>query len=151
MKIERTYSVRSGTLQPHQPSGSLTISSRIAADPHPLAESAVQPRLQRINRLTRWLDSSIRLPIGGVTVGWDSIIGLIPGVGDLITGSLSLWIINEARHLGVGRMVLARMLANAGIDMCLGSIPVIGDLFDATYKANTRNLKLLRRSIEPTA
>ncbi|MCR9199913.1 MAG: DUF4112 domain-containing protein [Planctomycetaceae bacterium] len=150
MKIERTYSVRSGTLQPHQPSGSMTISSLIAVDPAD-TKSASNARIHRINRLAHWLDSSIRLPIGGRTVGWDSIIGLLPGVGDLITGSLSLWIINEARRLGVRRTVLARMLVNTGIDVCLGSIPLLGDVFDATYKANTRNLKLLRRSIERIA
>ena len=108
---------------------------------------SVRNRLQRIDRLTEWLDASIPVPGLGMTIGWDTIIGLLPGVGDLATTAMSAWIINEARHLGVSKFTLARMMANTGADALIGSVPLVGDLFDAAFKANVKNLKLLRKSL----
>lgn len=108
----------------------------------------LRDRLQRIDRLTEWLDSSISVPGIGVKLGWDTIIGLLPGVGDLATTVMSAWIINEARRLGVSKFTLARMIANTGTDALIGSVPLVGDVFDAAFKANVKNLKLLRRSLQ---
>ena len=107
----------------------------------------VRDRLQRIDRLTEWLDASIPVPGIGIKVGWDTIIGLLPGVGDLATTAMSAWIINEARQLGVPKFTLARMIANTSADALIGSVPLVGDLFDAAFKANVKNLKLLRASL----
>lgn len=96
----------------------------------------------RLNRLAWWLDGSIRLP-GGLRIGLDGIIGLIPGIGDAITAALSSYIIAEAARMNVPPSVLARMGMNVLLDLAIGSIPVVGDLFDFVFKANNRNVRLL--------
>ncbi|WP_018275192.1 DUF4112 domain-containing protein [Teredinibacter turnerae] len=93
------------------------------------------------------LDKSIPLP-GGIRIGLDGVIGLIPGVGDFATGAISLWIIAQAKQLGVPKTVLARMIFNTFLDFTLGSIPLIGDLFDIAFKANMRNLELLQKHLD---
>ena len=90
------------------------------------------------------LDSSIPLP-GGYRVGLDGVIGLIPGVGDIIGGGLSTWIIYQAYKQGTPKVVIARMLVNVLIDAGLGSIPLLGDIFDFIWKANVKNAELLDR------
>jgi hypothetical protein len=101
-------------------------------------------RLQRVRSLAWLLDNSIPLP-GGFRIGLDPIIGLIPGVGDAIGALMSVFILNEARMLGAPRSVLMRMSGNVLIDTLIGAIPFAGDLFDAGFKANARNLALLER------
>ena len=107
----------------------------------------IEQRLQRLEQVTNWLDTAYRIPVIGYPIGWDTILGFIPGVGDLATGALALWIIREARELGVSKMTLARMLANTGLDTLVGTVPLFGDLFDATFKSNVRNLKLLKKEL----
>jgi hypothetical protein len=109
--------------------------------------SAASDSAARIARLRTWawlLDDVIPLP-GGFRIGLDPLIGLAPGLGDLIGAMLSLAIIVEATRIGVSKTVAARMLINVLIDALVGSIPIAGDLFDAGYKANRRNLELLER------
>lgn len=95
-----------------------------------------------IERLSWFLDESITLP-NGYKIGFDGFIGLIPGVGDFIGGLLSSVIIYKAHQLGMPRMILGRMIINMMIDTVVGSIPVLGDLFDFVWKANKRNTALL--------
>jgi hypothetical protein len=108
-------------------------------------------RAERLRRLGELLDNSIPVPGTNFRFGLDSIIGLVPGVGDLIGGALSAYIILEAAQLGVPRSLLARMGYNVLLDTLAGSVPVVGDLFDAGYKANLRNLDLLRDHVEKPA
>ncbi|APZ91468.1 DUF4112 domain-containing protein [Fuerstiella marisgermanici] len=110
-------------------------------------DASIHRRLRRVNRLGDWLDTAIRVPGTNYNIGWDTIIGLAPGIGDFVTAAMSAWIINEARHLGVSKFTLARMIANTGLDAVIGAVPVAGDLFDAAFKANVKNLKLLRKSL----
>lgn len=105
-------------------------------------------RIKRIETFSEWLDSAFEVPIIGYRVGWDTVIGLAPGVGDLATTAMSGWIINEARQLGVSRWTLLRMLANSGFDFLVGIVPIAGDLLDATFRSNIRNLTLLKAAIE---
>jgi len=93
------------------------------------------------------MDESIRLP-GGYRIGWDGIIGLVPGIGDVAGLTVSAYIIAESARLGASKSVLLRMSANAAIDAILGAIPVLGDLFDFTFKANRRNLHLLQSQLD---
>lgn len=108
-------------------------------------------RIRRMRRLARFLDTAIRVPGTRVRFGADSIIGLIPGAGDLLGGALSAYIIIEAAQLGIPRHLLLRMLANLGIDMAVGAVPLLGDIFDVAFKANRRNLDLVERHFDRLA
>ena len=97
----------------------------------------------RLRWLAAFLDDAIEIPGLKARVGWDAIIGLIPGVGDVASMGLSLYIVYEAKRLGTPRHVLAMMVANVAIDAAVGSIPALGDVFDMAFKANRRNLRLM--------
>ncbi len=102
-----------------------------------------QQTVRRLAALARMLDSSLGIPGTRIRFGLDAIIGLIPGIGDTVTALISLYIVNEARRLGVPRYKIARMLANVGIDAVIGAVPLLGDIFDVAWKANRRNVKIL--------
>lgn len=106
--------------------------------------------LQRLDRLAHLMDERFRIPGTRRRMGLDGLIGLIPGIGDLATGAISLYVVLEAWRLGASRLVIARMLANIGIDVAVGGVPLAGDLFDIAWKANRRNVELLRRHLERT-
>jgi hypothetical protein len=96
-----------------------------------------------------WLmDSSIGL--GPVSIGLDGIVGLIPGIGDLLTSMVGVWIVARAMKHGVPRPAILRMLVNLGIDALVGAIPVVGDLFDFAYKANLKNIQIYKESMSGT-
>jgi hypothetical protein len=103
--------------------------------------------LDRLERLAYWLDDRFRVPGTGFRVGLDGLVGLVPGVGDLVTNALTAYIVYQAWRLGIPRRVLLRMLANLGIDTLVGIVPVAGDLLDLGFKANRRNVRLLRRHL----
>ena len=107
----------------------------------------VGDRTKRVRLLGKLLDNSIAVPGTGWKIGLDPIIGLIPGVGDLIGALLSGYIILEAARAEVPTFTLARMLANVGIDTLVGAVPALGDVFDAAWKANTKNVALLERHL----
>lgn len=98
--------------------------------------------------VARLLDSAFVIPGLGVRVGWDSIVGLATGVGDVAGAIASLYIVNEARRLGAPRKVLLLMLGNIAIDTVVGAIPALGDIIDAAFKSNERNLKLIGVTID---
>lgn len=100
-------------------------------------------RLRRIHAIARLMDTAVRIPGTGIRFGADSVIGLIPGIGDAGGALIGLIIVNEARRLGVPNHKLIKMLGNVGIDAFGGSVPLIGDLFDVYFKANWRNLELV--------
>lgn len=100
-------------------------------------------RLRRIRGLARLMDRALRIPGTRFSFGADSVIGLIPGVGDLGAAAVSLFIVNEARRLGVPNDKLFKMLVNVGFDTVAGSVPLLGDVFDIYFKSNRRNLQLV--------
>jgi len=106
-------------------------------------------RIRRLRAIARFMDSSLAIPGLGVRVGIDPIVGLLPGVGDALTTLVSLYIVHEGYKLGASRSQIARMLGNIAIDLLIGSVPVLGDLFDFAFKANTANLRIL--GIDPDA
>lgn len=99
--------------------------------------------LTRLRRLTALFDSAFRIPGTSIRFGLDPIIGLIPGLGDMTSPVIALLILWQGARLRIPKVVLARMVLNAIIDAGLGSIPVIGDLFDFAWKSNDWNLSLL--------
>lgn len=102
-----------------------------------------QATLKQVNQLAWLLDSSIRIPFLNYRIGLDPLIGLIPGLGDMAGMLLSSYIVLQAVRLGAPRAVLTRMVLNIGIEAAVGVVPVLGDIFDATFKANVRNVQLL--------
>jgi hypothetical protein len=102
-------------------------------------------RIARLDMLANLLDTAFILPGTGIRFGFDAIIGLVPGIGDAITTLVSLYIVREARALGAPRHLIARMLANVAIDGVVGAVPFLGDAFDVFWRANRRNVALLRQ------
>jgi len=105
-------------------------------------------RLERLDALASLMDSAIVIPGTNIRFGADALIGLIPGIGDAITAGVSCLIILEARRMGAPRHVVARMIGNVALDGLVGAIPVVGDIFDVAFRANLRNMRLLRRHFE---
>lgn len=103
--------------------------------------------LARLDTLATLLDKAVRIPGTNIRFGLDALIGLIPGAGDLVSGLLSTWIIAEGGRLGASRTVMSRMLGNVLLDLAAGSVPVAGDAFDVAWRANSRNVELLRRHL----
>jgi len=110
---------------------------------------ADRPRgLAEMETIAWLLDNSIPVPGTGRRFGIDALIGFVPVVGDLLSGGIGLFVVWRASRLGLPRVVVARMLANSAVDIAIGAIPVIGDAFDLWFKANTRNLAIIRRHLE---
>lgn len=103
--------------------------------------------LNRIRKLSRLMDTSIRIPVIGFRIGIDPIIGLVPGAGDLVSTAFSAYIIFLATRFGIPRQDLAKMVFNVGLEAVVGTVPLIGDLFDAFYKSNIRNLAILEQHL----
>jgi hypothetical protein len=103
--------------------------------------------LNRIRKLSRLMDTSIRIPLTGFRIGIDPIIGLVPGAGDLISTAFSAYIIFLATRFGIPRQDLAKMIFNVGLETIVGTVPFVGDLFDAFYKSNIRNLAILEQHL----
>ncbi|GAC1408887.1 MAG: hypothetical protein NVSMB53_00010 [Gemmatimonadaceae bacterium] len=110
----------------------------------------IASRTRRLRLLAKLLDESIGIPGTRWKIGFDPIVGLIPGIGDAIGAVLSSYIILEAARLEVPAFTLARMLLNVGIDTVLGAVPGVGDVFDAAWKSNMMNVALLDRHLDAT-
>lgn len=106
-------------------------------------DATVEPRPGGVDRLAWWLDNAITVPGTRFRIGFDALIGLIPGVGDLIGTLLSSYIIAVAAAQGLPASALARMAINVGLEAIVGAVPIVGDLFDAVWKANQRNIALM--------
>jgi uncharacterized protein DUF4112 len=105
-------------------------------------------RVARIDALAQLMDGAFVVPGTDIRFGLDALIGLVPGIGDAVTTLISLFIVNEARALGAPRLLIARMVANVAVDGLVGAVPLVGDVFDVAFRANRRNLALLRDHLE---
>ncbi|MEX2618098.1 MAG: DUF4112 domain-containing protein [Alphaproteobacteria bacterium] len=103
--------------------------------------------LSQMRTVAWWLDSRFRIPGTGIRIGLDGLLGLLPGIGDSVTALSGVYFIGQAHALGVPLPVKARMAANVLGDMIVGSIPLIGDIFDIGFKANLRNLALIEEHL----
>jgi len=115
------------------------------------AGSVVRADVERARLAARLLDNLVRVPGTDVRVGLDPVLGLVPGLGDALGAALSAYIVLLGARNGAPRSVLLRMLANLAADSVLGAVPLLGDLFDAGYKSNVRNVALLERHLEHPA
>ena len=100
--------------------------------------------LARLDALATLMDSAFVVPGTRIRLGLDSLIGLVPGIGDVASALISSYIVWEARQLGLPRWKIARMVASVALDTTVGAIPIVGDVLDVFYKSNRRNLKILR-------
>ena len=112
------------------------------------AETSLRETRTRIERLASLLDTRLSLPGTGIRFGLDGLLGLIPGVGDAATALPLLYFLYHARRLDAPRSLQLRMVGHTAIDFLLGSIPVVGDLFDFAYKSHDKNARLLLRHID---
>jgi len=102
---------------------------------------------QRIALLARLMDSAFVIPGTRVRAGLDAVLGLVPVVGDLASAAIGLFLVLQARELGASRWLQARMMSNLLVDTALGSVPLVGDVFDVAFKANLRNVQLLQKEL----
>ncbi|PJG53574.1 DUF4112 domain-containing protein [Bradyrhizobium forestalis] len=114
----------------------------------PFGNLTREQRIARLEAIAKLLDVAFILPGTNIRYGIDGLIGLIPVVGDIITTAISLWLVREARALGAPWYITARMLGNVALDGVVGMVPFAGDAFDVMFRANMRNVRLLRRWLE---
>lgn len=112
---------------------------------------ATNQSVERARLLARALDSAVRIPGTNVRFGLDALLGLVPGLGDVTGAAMGSYLVLLGSRMGVPKPVLARMVMNVALDTLAGVVPVVGDLFDVAWKANTRNMALLERYIEKPA
>ena len=107
--------------------------------------ASVRRRLEAVEGL---LERAFTIPGINRQVGLDSILGLVPVLGDVITASMGAWLVWEARNLGMSKFQLLRMAGNVGVDTALGAIPFVGDAFDFFFRSNSRNLRIIKRYLD---
>lgn len=103
---------------------------------------------QRVEALEMLLERSFHFPGTKIPFGLDSIIGLVPVLGDVVTAAMGAYMVWEARNLGMGKFQLIRMAANVGIDTVLGAIPLVGDAFDFVWRSNSKNLRIIKKHLD---
>jgi hypothetical protein len=113
-----------------------------------LFDAADEEALERARTLASLLDDGVELPVLGVKVGVDPVLSLLPVSGDIVSGVISLYIPLEAARLGLPMTDIVKMIANIGVDVTVGSVPVLGTLFDVFWRANRRNVNLLEDALD---
>lgn len=113
-----------------------------------MAPGEIDQAVMRVEALAKLMDSAFVLPGTGIRLGLDAFIGLVPVLGDLVSTVVSSYIIWEAKNLGVSKFTMARMVGNTAIDAVVGIVPLAGDAFDVAFRANMRNLALLKKHLE---
>jgi hypothetical protein len=117
------------------------------ADQLPIGRDPTSVR-RRLDAMEGLLERMFVVPGINRPVGLDSILGLVPVLGDVITASMGAWLVWEGRNLGMSKFQLTRMAANVGVDAALGAIPLVGDLFDFVFRSNSRNLRIIKRHLD---
>ena len=107
-------------------------------------DGSEEDRLRRLDKLSRLLDNAFAIPGTRFRIGLDGILGLIPGIGDATGAALSIYLIVQAARLGLPVSTLVRMVGNVALETVVGAVPIVGDIFDIVWKANIRNMALLR-------
>ena len=114
------------------------------AQPETAERAAIESELRDLERLADWMDTRFRLPGTEFRFGLDGLFGLVPGIGDGVLALPALYVVARARGMGAPGHLQARMVGNVAIDLLIGAVPLVGDLFDFGFKANTRSVMLLR-------
>jgi hypothetical protein len=114
----------------------------------PRVDYSKRAAVERLDMLARLFDTAFLLPGTNIRFGIESIMRLVPGIGDAAASALSCWLLYEAKRLDIPNHVFARMVANVAIEGVVGAVPFIGDMFDVGFRANRRNVNLLREHFE---
>ena len=107
-----------------------------------------QSARMRIEAMEKLLERSFTIPGTRIPVGLDAVAGLVPVAGDLLAAAMGLYLVWEAKNLGMSKWQLARMVTHVGVDTLLGAVPIAGDLFDFLYRSNSKNLRIVRRHLD---
>jgi hypothetical protein len=113
----------------------------------PIGSDAASVR-RRIEAMEKLLENSFTIPGVNYRIGLDSVAGLVPVVGDFVTAAMGMWLVWEAKNLGLPKWKLWRMTGNVAFDTAIGAIPVVGDAFDFLFRSNTKNLKIVKRHLD---
>lgn len=113
-----------------------------------LPRHEIEAALARLEALAKVMDSAFQIPGTRVRMGFDALLGLVPVIGDLVGQAISSYVIWEAKRLGVSRFTLWRMIGNSAIDTVFGFVPFVGDAIDVAFRANAKNVALLRAHLE---
>ncbi|HBB34358.1 MAG TPA: DUF4112 domain-containing protein [Cyanobacteria bacterium UBA8803] len=122
--------------------------SQFSQQPPRVPLNAKTSTLQRLRRLSYLLDNAIPIPGTPYRIGLDPLLGILPGGGDFVGTILSAYIVIEAARLGLPRSTLTKMVGNIVFETVFGAVPVVGDLVDATWKSNARNMAILEEHLE---
>ena len=127
-----------------------TSSSRVEIIPPgtSLGVLSIDEELAHLDFIADLLDSRFVIPGTNIRFGLDGVIGLIPGIGDVISALISLYLIGRASRLGLSPWIKARMLWNVALDTTVGAVPLLGDAFDVAFKSNRRNIALVRKALQ---
>jgi Domain of unknown function (DUF4112) len=147
-KLDSTSKMQKGNMRA-SPIIPEIISNKVSPT-RPYSASTLRDDLAVAESLADWLDAKFEIPGLGIRFGLDAILGIVPGFGDALTSLASLYILAAATRHNVPRITQARMAANIAVDWLMGSIPLLGDLFDVAWKANKMNVALLKRHVEST-
>jgi len=113
----------------------------------PIGTDVVSVR-RRIEAMEQLLERSFTVPGVNYKIGLDSVAGLVPVVGDFVTAAMGMWLVWEAKNLGLPKWKLWRMTGNVAFDTAVGAVPVVGDAFDFLFRSNSKNLKIVKRHLD---
>lgn len=112
----------------------------MGSDPH-----SVRARVEAMERV---LERSFHIPGTKIPFGLDTVVGLVPVLGDVVTAAMGAYIVWEARNLGMSKWQLIRMAANVGVDTAIGAVPLVGDVFDFVWRSNSKNLRIIKKHLD---
>lgn len=112
----------------------------MGSDPH-----SVRVRVEAMEKL---LERAFHIPGTKIPFGLDTVVGLVPVLGDVVTAAMGAYIVWEARNLGMSKWQLVRMAANVGIDTAIGAVPLVGDVFDLVWRSNSKNLRIIKKHLD---
>lgn len=132
---------------PRRPSSPSTVRKAGKHAQHSLSKEDREKLIKRLQTIAHLFDDAVTIPGTNIKLGWDAVLGLIPFVGDASTTAVSTYFLWEAYRLGASRWTLTKMVWNVLVDFIIGFVPLVGDLFDVTFRANRRNMKLLEKEL----
>jgi hypothetical protein len=137
------------TAEPPAPEPPRRVRGEVVGDARADQFAAFERRFAAVSRV---MDELVAVPGTSIRIGLDPVVGLVPVVGDAISAVVGFWLIAAATRFGVPRIVVGRMIVNTVVDLAVGAIPLLGDLFDVVSHSNSRNLALFRRhALDPAA